>query len=450
MVNAQSQRRSAREGAESRGRDLTGDLARWVAVGLLSEDQSARILAHESTPAPTPLRSLRAQLPTRRVPVVAEALGYLGGMLASIGLVLVVARYWPDMSTLGRLLLSGTGAWLFVGAGFSVREEADPALARLRWTMWLASAAATALFAVVLITDAFGVDRAETVVLASAGAVALESALLWGLRERPLQQLTCLGGVAVFLGALVAEFAPTGAVGIGVWTVGAVFIVVGLGRHTPLSALTVGSGAVAVIGGAAIAVTAWPGFGLPFMVATAFGLLAVATVPGVTDTRSEQLTAGLLGAVALLQALPSTLGYFSGGAGGVTGLSTWLLGGVLVFVGARRLVRLALIAEVAGGVGIIGGAALSGVQWPGFAPIFGIVTAVGLVALGVLPGRVLLSVFGSLALLVNVPWAIARFFPGEGRVPLLILVSGGLILVIAVLLTRRGDRFRRDLTGRSG
>ena len=74
--------------------------------------------------------------------------------------------------------------------------------------------------------------------------------------------------------------------------------------------------------------------------------------------------------------------------------------------------------------------------------LFGIATAGGLIALGMLPRQVLLSVLGSVGLLVNVPWAIGHFFPGEGRAPLLIMVTGGLIIAIAVLLTRSSGRLR--------
>jgi hypothetical protein len=66
------------------------------------------------------------------------------------------------------------------------------------------------------------------------------------------------------------------------------------------------------------------------------------------------------------------------------------------------------------------------------------VSAVALLALGATPGLQLLSLFGSVGLLVNVPWAIARFFPGQGRAPLLIMVSGALIVVIAVMVARSG------------
>jgi hypothetical protein len=137
--------------------------------------------------------------------------------------------------------------------------------------------------------------------------------------------------------------------------------------------------------------------------------------------------------------------YFARDAGVVTGVVTWTIGGLLVLVGARQLVRVPMVVEALGGLALLGGAALTGMQWPGFAPLFGLATALGLVALGMLPGQVLLSVFGSLGLLINVPWAIGWYFPGEGRAPLLILVSGVLVLAVAVLLARMGGRFRREL-----
>jgi hypothetical protein len=84
------------------------------------------------------------------------------------------------------------------------------------------------------------------------------------------------------------------------------------------------------------------------------------------------------------------------------------------------------------------------VQLHGVAPLFGIVNAVGLLALGMRPGRVLMSVLGSLGLLINVPWTIGWYFPGQERAPLLILVSGALVIAIAVLMTKMGGRFRDE------
>lgn len=103
--------------------------------------------------------------------------------------------------------------------------------------------------------------------------------------------------------------------------------------------------------------------------------------------------------------------------------------------------------ELAGGVLIIAGAAAMAFQsgFVGVATIVGFASALAMLALGTRPGRVLMSVTGSLGLLVNVPWAISHFFPGENRAPLLIAVSGLLLVVVAVVLTRMGGRFRREL-----
>ena len=43
------------------------------------------------------------------------------------------------------------------------------------------------------------------------------------------------------------------------------------------------------------------------------------------------------------------------------------------------------------------------------------------------------------------PWALSWFFPGEGRVPLLISVSGVLLIAVAVLMARLGHRFGSEL-----
>ncbi len=169
------------ESGSCAGTDLERDLARWVAAGLLSERQSAAIVAHEEAMARAvaPVSAPPSVPGRRRVPVVAEALGYLGGILAMVGLALVVAQYWPDMALAGRLALSGAGAIGFLVAGALVHEPSDPALARLRGFLWLLATAATGLFAGVLVADGFEAAGTETVVLACSGAVAFESGLLW-------------------------------------------------------------------------------------------------------------------------------------------------------------------------------------------------------------------------------------------------------------------------------
>jgi hypothetical protein len=57
----------------------------------------------------------------------------------------------------------------------------------------------------------------------------------------------------------------------------------------------------------------------------------------------------------------------------------------------------------------------------------------------------LLSLIGSVGLLVYVPWSISHFFPGEDRAPLLIAASGLVIVAVAVLVARSAGRVRAEL-----
>jgi len=56
-----------------------------------------------------------------------------------------------------------------------------------------------------------------------------------------------------------------------------------------------------------------------------------------------------------------------------------------------------------------------------------------------------LSFIGAGSLLIYVPWSIAHFFPGEGRAPLLIAVSGVLIVGGALFLARSARRLSSEL-----
>lgn len=440
----------SRHTLEDRDGRVDAAVDRWVAAELLTREQACAIRAYEQA-RPRVLQPVTAR-PVRpgtakRTPLVAEALGYLGGCLALVGLALVVARSWPDLATEARLVLSGVGALAFFGGGVLVGVSADPALARLRGFLWFLGTAALGLFTGVLAADAFGVTTNETIVLACAGAMAAVSALLWRGRERPLQQLTFLGAVVVFGGALTAEVAGEGPVGLTIWAIGALYLAFGHRRYMPQPLLGEAVGAIAVIVGGTTIASAWQAFGLLFACASAIGLLAVAIVPGFARTRAEVALLTTFGAVAFVLVVPGTVGYFALDAGAATGVATWLFGAAMVAIGGRRLVRQPMLVESFGAVALIGGAALTAIQWSGFAPLFGVATAIGLITIGMLPGQVLMSVFGSLGLLINIPWAIGYYFPGEGRVPLLVFISGVLIILIAVLLARMGGRLRRELGG---
>lgn len=430
-------------------------LARWTAAGLLTADQASALARYEAEAEPTapvePARAVTA-LParvgappvSRRIPVVAEALGYLGGILAVTGLVLVVARYWPDMATTVRLALSGVGVVALFIAGQLVRPDRDPALERLRGFAWVASSACAALFAGVVAADVFDAEAPETITVAAAAAVVAESGLLWRGRRLPFQQLALFGAIAVLVGSVVALVAGAGPVGIAVWATGGALVVMGLRRLAPMPLIGDVVGGLSMVVGSVLTVVGWDEPALLFVAATAGALLAISLVPGLAPERSDQLPLGIIGGFVGMQAAPGTIGYFAQDAGMITGVAVWLAGLTLLYLGIRAVLRLPAMVETLGAITILVGAAVTAAQFQDFAPIFGIITAIGLVAAGMLPNQGLLSLFGSAGLLINVLWAIGHFFPGEGRAPLLIMVAGALILAIAVLLTR-SRKVRHDL-----
>lgn len=434
-----------------REEDLEKELHEWVEEGLISTQQSEAILSHETAQHRqiTPLISLperQGSIP-KRIPAVAEALGYLGGALVVVGLVLAATRYWRDITVVARLIVTGAITAVLVAAGSLVREKADPALARFRWFLWLASSATTVLFAVVLSREQFH-NGVKAVVLIAAFAGAIESGILWGGKKRPLQQFVFLVALAASAGAAGASLfpaSPVGPMGLAVWIVGIVLLVVGLRRLTTTSIMTESMGAAAIVVGAISVSNGWGSGGLLFLLATTVGLIALAEVPGVLRRREDQLLIGLIGAFTTFESLPATLTYFAQKAGILTGLLTWIAGLTLIAAGSRKLLRTPELAKLAGGILLIGGAALTGAQSGDAAPLFGLATAIGLVILGTRPGQVLMSALGSLGIFINVTWGVSRYFPSQGRAPLLILVSGILIIAIAVWMARIRGRFASEL-----
>lgn len=456
---------------------LTDRLAEWERAGLLTHDQVVAIGGFEQargalavaqqmprpdglvhapvgpSPAapfpPPPATTPAVGVPiAHRLPSVAEALGYLGGVLALVGLVLLLSRVWDDLAPAARIGLAGGVSLALLAAGAAVPEARHPALARLRSFLWLLSTATAGLCAGVVAVDVF--DASDDLVTASAvaGAVAVHAGATWAGRPRLLQQAPFLASVAVVAGTLSAQIVSDGVTGLVVWAVGIAIFEMGMVRLTSLPIVTEVVGAIALLIGATIVSTDWHAFGQILVTVSAGALVALAAYNELLPTRVERRVLAVVGVFALLQALPSTLVYFARDAGIATGVATWLGGIALVMAATHPRVRLSTAVTVLGGFALVGGAALCAVQSVGVATVFGLVSAVALVAIGTAPKWALMSVFGSLGLLVNVPWAVNWYFPGEGRAPLLIMVSGAVIIGVALLLTRRSGRIRRELTDR--
>lgn len=384
--------------------------------------------------------------PPRRVPAVAEALGYLGGILGVVGLVLLVGSYWDDMERVAKVAITGGATLLFVVGGYFVPEGTDATFTRLKWFLWLAATAFATTCGGVVAKEYITSDDVMRVVIGASIGGTVVSAALWLWKTRPFQQLTTLAGFAVVTGASVSQFTDMGPVGSAVWGVAIAYLALGLAQLTPMPELTVFVGSVAVIVGPMIASGEWKGAGLLVATASCVGLIGAGMLRRFVHHQASYVVLATIGFIGLLQStLGMTIAHFAKDGGIATGLTVSAVGAITIIACDYRLLRQPIAMTCFGALASVLGLAVCGVQSFSFATISGLLMSVGLLALGALPQHAVLSIFGSLGLLIYVPWSIGHFFPGEVSAPLLLFISGVLIVAVAVLLSRMGGRFKREL-----
>lgn len=421
---------------------LERSLRAWEEAHLIEPRQAEAIRVFERSAGDT--SSATATAPARRIPVVAEALGYLGGLLGVIGLVLLLTNYWPDMPTSARLALAVGGAVVLTAAGLRVPHRGEMALERLRWFVWLGATACSGLAGGVFVADVVDTTKGTTIVLGGASLVLLHSLVLWWQHERPVQQATCLVAALVTTGTLAATLLDFAAAGLVLWAVAAMMLASGITHLTTYSPLTVFVGAAGTAVGAGMTVDGNRGAGMLFLVLTAGYLLVLAATERPVQCRADRVALTIVGAMATVQSLPQTIAWFAADAAVVTGAVVVAAGIALLAIADRPWVRTPLLLQLAGGAALVGGTAVTGMESVALATVAGLMVAVLLLAMGTLPDRAVMSLFGCLGLLVNVPWAISHWFPGEGRAPLLIAVSGVLIVLIAVWLSHQSGQLRHQ------
>jgi hypothetical protein len=311
-----------------------------VAQGLLTPEQARALRAQAGSgpgaaePEHSPSRP--DDLPSRRqrvLPLVAEALGYVGATVAFSGAAAATSTFWADLTSGAQVALLAlvSGLLLLGGAGVPSGERAHPALRRLGSVLWLLSAAAFAgavgLGLDDLLFDVY-FDGGNTNFVATSAATAGYAGVLWWFRRRCLQQVGAYAAVVATVVAVLAapSHPPTAAwFGLAVAGLGAAWAVLGWGGvlRPERTALVLGS--VGVLGGAEI--IGWgSGWGIALGLAAAVAMLA----GGVALRRA--LLVGL-GAAGLLMFLPQ-------------GISRWLGDSV----GAALVLMISGLAVVATGV----------------------------------------------------------------------------------------------------
>lgn len=297
--------------------DVSALVDRWVAKEIITAEQAERIradLAESGTG------------PARPVSLVAEGLGYLGGVIVVVGLLLVLGLTWETLSPGGKVAVAGGVMLAFAVAGALVpAARLGSTGARLRGVLWLG--------ATIGIAAALGLTADElldwqpeqaTLALASGGA-AVASAVAWWLSRHVLQHLSTLAALlpAVWNGTWLVTESDLWS-NLALWGVGVVWFVLALPGILPRRSGSV-LGAVSItIGGLLMLAEDW---GSLFALGSAVALVAVAVL------RRELAVLGV-GSVATLITLPIAVDeYFPG----VLPAALSLMGGGLALVAIALL-----------------------------------------------------------------------------------------------------------------
>lgn len=203
--------------------DIDQRLDEWTAAGLIDAEHARRIRDYEAA------RDEPAA-PRDRLPAAAEAVGYLGAVLAIVAGGLVVGEVWDQLTAWGRVTLAGLVTVVLLIAGASLRTRDHPAVMRLTGLLWLGAVAGVAA------TAGLGADQreltAEAVTVIASGAALLLAAVLYALRRTALQLIAlslATGATALSLLSVPQAEVDVGAYGLLLWGLGVAWALLAAG-----------------------------------------------------------------------------------------------------------------------------------------------------------------------------------------------------------------------------
>jgi len=203
--------------------ELPGRLDRWVTASLITREQADAILRFEKPEA--------RGVAQRPIPLVTEALAYLGAALALAALFVFLSQAWDGLGAGGRVAVFGVVAAAFFAGGFLLRANPEPAMHRLASVLWALSAGFVGGFAAVLATDAFDASDRGGFLAAGAGGSVYAGAL-YAARRQTLQQAALAAALVVLAAGLFWE--SPGGVGIALVVLGVAWLALGWsGRLSP-------------------------------------------------------------------------------------------------------------------------------------------------------------------------------------------------------------------------
>jgi hypothetical protein len=280
--------------------DLEHRLAAWVDDAIISPHQAERIAAFERERGHA-TRDPGAPAQPRRS-AVAEAIGYLGALLALSAVGLIVGDLWPSFTVTGQLTLVGLLTVVAAGAGQAVHGQPTAAMARLSGVLWAAAAVGAAWFAGIVAAEVADAGSAvTTIAVGLAGAsVAVPSLLRRPALPLQLVALAALSTVAVGALGLGVLRPDVFFHGLLVAAVGGAWLLLGRGGWIHQRSHAEVLGGLVALGGLQVA-----SFGDPRELALGSGLLVAAGAVALAVRQEAQhlLIVGALGGFVLLPQL---------------------------------------------------------------------------------------------------------------------------------------------------
>lgn len=292
--------------------ELPPDLERWFAAGLVSEEQVHAIVEFEDT-----------HRPARRIPLLTEALGYIGAVLALAGGGVAIGQRWEDLSDGAHVAILAAATAVALLAGSLIRRQTEPAIQRMTSVLWTLSVAGFGGTLGVFFVDAMALSE-DARALVIGGSTALYAGTLWAFHRQVLQEFALFAPglvAAIGIAVILPGDADAWIFALITWVYGAVWMLLGWrGWMQPQwGALALGSVVIAFAGSVGAGEHGWLlGVGL----ATGAALMTLS----ITAHRLPLLGVGGIASFAYLTAL--VVRYFGDTLGIPTALA--IVGGIVL------------------------------------------------------------------------------------------------------------------------
>lgn len=271
-------------------------------------------------------------LERQNVSLLTECFGYCGAILVLVGGGVAVGQAWRDITAWQRVGIFAGAAVFFLAAGLAVLRIADAAIQRMIGVVWFVSAVCAGAAAGLLAGGALGSSGAVAILIAGLATAAC-SAALWLVSRRELQMVAMFAGVVIALCATFITIAggagPRLAIALGLWALGAGWVIVGWRYSQPLWSTVPLATAIALIGpGIAVWQHGW-------VFAIGIATAAVAVAASLSRRRAALLAAGTLALFGYL--IAAVVRYFHASLGLPTTLAAC---GVLLLALALSMSRI--------------------------------------------------------------------------------------------------------------